>query len=171
MKKANKGLPKDIVKRYGISKKAWEVYRNRYKKVYKGGKAKTRVVKKLAKRRSYKRKARRRRRKDKRISLIGTAGTVGSVFIPRTPQQMSMGSWLYQWMTGQRQFRTEDMEHFLGDTVGQYTGFDWRQGQPQWSIPWATVAIIASGIASKIAGKYGNKYMKNIPLIGKYVKL
>jgi len=170
-----KGLPKSIIKQYGISKKAWEVYRSRKKgKRYKGVAASSRQRKKTMVRpkrrtRRYVRKGT-RRRKDKRVSLIGTAGAVGSVFVPRTPSQMSMGSWLMQWMKGERAFCTEDVEHFLGDTVGQYTGFDWREGQAQWSIPWATVTLIASGIASKVANKYGSKYLKNVPVIGKYVK-
>jgi len=122
----------------------------------------------VAKRKSYRKKKRRTR--DRRISLIGTAGAVGSIFIPRRPEQASMGQWFKEWALQEREFKPDDMNDFLADTVGQYTGFDWRKDQPQWSIPWATVAIVASGFAAKIANKYGGKYLKNLPMVGKYIK-
>ena len=162
-----RGLPSKYAK-MGFAK-GWREYR----KVHKGRTTKRNVlgVKRMAKRkRRYTRKRSYRRRKDKRISLIGTAGAVGSIFVPRRAEQKSMGSWLKEWVTGERQFNPADMEHFLGDTVGQYTGFDWRSGQPTFSIPWATVTIIATGIAAKVANKYGGKYLKNLPIVGKYVK-
>ena len=136
----------------------------------KAGKSKTskKKVKKTAKRKSYRKK--KRRRKDRRISLIGTAGAVGSMFVPRTPDAMSMGQWLKEWLTQEREFKPEDMNDFLADTVGQYTGFDWRENKARWSVPWATVTIIATGFAARIANKYGGKYLKNLPLVGKHIK-
>ena len=138
----------------------------------KAGKSRTskKKVKKVARRIRRYRAKRRKRKKDKRISMIGTAGAVGSVFVPRRPEQASMGQWLKEWMTQERAFDTKDVNDFLADTVGQYTGFDWRKDQPQWSVPWATVAIVASAFAAKIANKYGGKYLKNLPLVGKHIK-
>ena len=168
-----KGLPKNIISKYGITKKAWQVFRSKhpYKKTYKGGTSKVKTVKKtMARKRRYIRKRGYRRKKDKRISLIGTAGAIGSIFVPRDGQ-MSMGQWLMEWANGTRQFgQGEDINHFLADTVGQYTGFDWREGAVKWKIPWATVTIMTTGIASKVANKFGGRYLRNVPLIGKYVK-
>ena len=161
------GLPKSYIKKYGISKQAWREFR----KAKKGRKSSSKKkVKKVARRRRGRYRAKRRRRRDKRISLIGTAGAVGSVFIPRRPEQASMGQWLKEWAMQERPFDTKEVNDFLADTVGQYTGFDWRKDQPQWSIPWATVAIVASAFAARIANKYGGKYLKNVPFVGKYIK-
>jgi len=168
-----KGLPKSIIKKYGITKKAWQVFRSKhpYKKVYKGGTSKAKTVKSMARKRRYVRKRSYRRKKDKRISLIGTAGAIGSIFIPRGHKDAwSMGKWLVDWATGVREVHPDYMNAFLADTVGQYTGFDWREDQPRWAIPWATVAIIASGFAAKIANKFGGQYLSKTPLIGKYIK-
>ena len=43
-----KGLPKSIIKKYGITKKGWQVFRSKhpYKKVYKGGTSEAKTVKK-----------------------------------------------------------------------------------------------------------------------------
>ena len=172
-----RGLPSKYAK-MGFAK-GWKEYRKEHPKgkVYKRRTTTRKVVRvrvrKMAKRirrRVRRYRARPRRKKDRRLSIIGTAGAVGSVFVPRRAEQMSMGAWLKQWTTGERQFQAEDVEHFVADTVGQYTGFDWRAGQPMFSVPWATVTIVASGIAAKIANKFGGKYLKNVPIVGKYVK-
>jgi len=163
-----KGLPKSIIKKYGISKKAWEVYRGSKKKrkVNKSRRTSKSRRKTLVRRRSYRRKPR-RRRTQKRISLIGTAGAIGSVFVPQGRSgAWSMGRWLEKWAKSGK-IPSQDVQPMLYDTMGQYIGYHPTQG---WGIPWATVTIIGAGIASKIANKYGGQYLRNLPWIGKYIR-
>ena len=69
------GLPKSIIKKYGISKKAWSVYRGR--------KTKKRSVVRVAKRRKYKARPRKsyfkRRRKSKGLGGGITGIVIGGV--------------------------------------------------------------------------------------------
>jgi len=55
---ARKGLPKSIIKKYGISKKAWSVYRGRSKSKSSSGKSKTKTTKKKRKYMARKKKRR-----------------------------------------------------------------------------------------------------------------
>ena len=161
-----KGLPKSIIKKYGVTKRAWEVYRGLKRKVNKA----TTTVKSRGKpkMRRVRRKARRRRPKRK-LSIIGTTGAIGSLFVPQgRPGAMSMGQWILEWVTKKRQFRTEDVQAMLYDGVAQYTGYHPKMG---WGIPWATVTLIGSGIAAKVANRFAGRYVSDIPFVGKYIKL
>lgn len=62
---ARKGLPKSIIKKYGISKKAWRVYRGQKS----SKKSSKRKVKKTAKRRKYSRKKKTRRKRSNKIPI------------------------------------------------------------------------------------------------------
>ena len=57
---ARKGLPKSIIKKYGISKKAWAVYRGKKSKGSNPRPKKARKVKKVARRRYSRKRSRRR---------------------------------------------------------------------------------------------------------------
>lgn len=70
-----KGLPRSIVKKYGVTKKAWQVYRGtKNRKVNKSRSTKIKRVKKMA-RRSYRKK--RRKRRTRTIPLAPTIGFFG----------------------------------------------------------------------------------------------
>lgn len=56
---ARKGLPKSIIKKYGISKKAWAVYRGKKSKGSNPRPKKARKVKKMARRRYSRKRSRR----------------------------------------------------------------------------------------------------------------
>jgi len=165
--KMAKGLPKSIIKKYGISKRAWEVYRGLKRKV---NKATTTVKSRGKSKMGRKRRARRRRGRPKRkLSIIGTTGAIGSLFVPQGRSgAMSMGQWWLEWATKKRQFRNEDVQAMLYDGVAQYTGYHPNYG---WGIPWATVTLIGSGIAAKAANRFAGRYVSDIPFIGKYIKL
>jgi hypothetical protein len=112
-----------------------------------------------------------RRHKDKRISIIGTAGVVGSLFTPQISNiaHMSLGEWIVRIVKGQEPDIVHKVDYVLADTLAQYTGYHFKDCS--WGIPMGTVVLLLSGVASKVAGKFGNKYLKNVPLVGKYVKM
>jgi hypothetical protein len=111
------------------------------------------------------------RKRDKRISIIGTAGAVGSLFVGDSAGHKSLGAWAMDFATGKIPMTDigNKAQYILSDTMAQYTGYSYIDGK--WSIPMGTVTLIASSIAASIAGKFGNKYIKNLPFIGKYVKM
>lgn len=75
---ARKGLPKSIIKKYGISKKAWAVYRGQ--RGTSKRKSSVKKVRKMARRRRrYTR--RRRRRRPKTIPIIPVLATLGPAII------------------------------------------------------------------------------------------
>lgn len=72
-----KGLPKDLIKKYGITKKAWTEYRKR--KGYKTQTTKRNIV--TVKRKMRKRnKKKTRRRRDRRLPISGVAGIATTAF-------------------------------------------------------------------------------------------
>jgi hypothetical protein len=110
------------------------------------------------------------RRRDKRFSIIGTAGAIGSIFAP-APNHMSLGQWLVDFATGKTPTSEigNKMPYVISDTIAQYTGYSFMDGT--WNLPTGTIVLIGSSIAASIAGRFGNKHLKNIPFIGKYVKM
>jgi len=167
-----KGLPKSIIAKYGISKKAWDIYRGLKRKVNKPRRHSKSTVKNMAKRKRRFRRARpyHRRRRDHRLSILGTASAVGSIFAygSNNPGHRGLGLDLMEYMTGRREATPDKITWTLADTVEQYVGYNYKANR--WSIPLGTVVLVGGAIASKIAGKYGNRYLSGIPFIGKYVK-
>jgi len=103
-----KGLPSGIVKRYGISKDAWKVFRDRNKKTYKGrGPSKT-SVKKVSRR--YRRK--RRRRRTRTIPVLPIAGFAAST--------NAWGAW--------GNFAAGDFGSGLEKVFAGWTGYSFKQG-------------------------------------------
>jgi hypothetical protein len=112
----------------------------------------------------------RRRHKDRRISVIGTVGAVGSTFAPRVGSTMGIGQWVLNTLLGKSPNLTEQDGFYNGvsDMIAQYVGYDPRFGN--WGIPSGTITLIGSAIAAKIANKFGKGTIERLPWIGKYVK-
>jgi hypothetical protein len=106
-------------------------------------------------------------RKDRRLSIIGTTGLIGSMFAPAAGR-MSAG----EWFTTGKIFNPQgkDLYDFANDLLAQYTGIDTREGWPRFSIPWGLVTVVASQLGAKAVQKFGGKALNNIPIVGKYVK-
>ena len=131
----------------------------------------------MSRRRSYKPSFRRVRhwrprfrthKKDKRFSIIGTSGAVGSLFAGAANHK-SIGSWIVDFAQGRETDIGNKAPYMMSDLIAQYTGYSYMDGT--WNIPTGTLVLVGSSIAAGVAGRFGNKYLKNIPLIGKYVKM
>jgi len=112
------GLPKSIIKKYGISKKAWTVYRGKKTRKSNPRPKKARKVTKKVARRRYSRKKSRRSRKFT-VPLAPVLGIMGGLVSPST--WSGGNSVLGQLMKGE----IEDagkiaLYHYLG--VNSYTG-------------------------------------------------
>jgi len=155
-------LPASLIRKYGVSKKAWAVFRGRHRKS---------GVKTMAKRRSYRpwRRLRRRGKRDRRMSIIGTAGAIGSIFVPRDSGHMSLGQWILRFARGEETDLGAKADYILSDTIAQYIGYNFKDGT--WGIPMATVVLAGSGFAASVAGKFGNKYISRVPYVGNYIKM
>ena len=150
-----KGLPKNIISKYGITKKAWQVFRSKhpYKKTYKGGTSKVKTVKKTMARRRYVRKRRSRRTKKFSIATIG--GLVAGFITPTVYGHsivagITEGKWE---ATGLRFLRN-------------YTGIDAEHGGFNWNIMDARgLLMLLGGFGiSKVCGWFGvNRAFANMP--------
>lgn len=157
-----KGLPKSIIKKYGISKKAWAVYR--------GSKAKRKVYKrrhksnprgrvKVARRRRYYRRPRRRRSQSRKIPIAtvlgAAAGLASTEFGGDTAVNFAMsGNWTA----------------LIHSLVGQYTGWDTFQGKWMPMRAHGLQGLIIGGLISKFVGGWPlnvNRKLAKVP----YVKL
>lgn len=115
------------------------------------------------------RRFRRRGGKDRRFSIIGTIGAVGSLFVPRDSSHRSLGQWIMDFASGREKDVAGKMEYILSDTLAQYVGYSFKDGS--WGVPMATVTLIGSGIAASVAGRFGNKHIKKLPVVGRYIKM
>lgn len=129
----------------------------------------TRYVSRPRRRSSFRARFRRRGGKDRRFSIIGTIGAIGSFFVPRDSSHRSGGQWALDFAQGKEQINADKITYALSDTVAQYTGYNFKDGS--WGVPMATVVLVASGLAASVAGRFGNKHLKKIPMIGRYVKM
>lgn len=150
-----KGLPKAIIKKYGITKKAWQVYRGRSRtsRTRRSSPTSRRTgVRRLARRR-YTRKRRRRKRT---ITVLPIVGGVAGVFIP--PVTAGGGiSPFDNLKTGQFNWAFEGI-------VENYTGFNIFTGD--WNIANAKglVAAVVGVAAHKVLNMLGlNRAFANLP--------
>ncbi|MFH1327927.1 MAG: hypothetical protein ABIH76_03640 [Candidatus Bathyarchaeota archaeon] len=135
---ARKGLPKSIIKKYGISKKAWAVFRGQKSKSSTPRTSKTsRKVKKVARRR-YSRK-RSRRRGGMTIPLAPIAGLAAGLAIPI--QRIIDG----------------DVPLAMRDICRNYTGWDTMNNR------WDYEAL-KNGLLPLIAGAMVHKFVGGAPL-------
>jgi len=165
-----KGLPKSIIKKYGISKKAWEVFRGR-KSRSRPSKVKTsrKVKKTLAKKRSYKRKAKKHRKKARRTIPLEVVLTGGAIpFTParsgwRTPyENIQAGDYRYAMGNLVTGFTPFDPLHNQLDIIGYLNPFDFERGRYM-------KMLLYAGLASKVRKKIVRIPFDKIPIIGKYI--
>jgi len=161
-------LPKSIIKKYGITKKAWRVFRSRKRSTTRASpKSKP---KKRRRNLARKRKRRRTRTRDKRIPILVTgAGAVKSLVEPI----FGNDSW-----SGAKAFaEAGDIEgavkEFLGCNLHNFTGYRITDGQFDFQKPLQTYTLlITAWVGSKLATKFGvNRALKRVPFVGKYIKL
>jgi len=139
---ARKGLPKSIIKKYGISKKAWAVYRGSRKGSHKYTIMK---VRKLARRRNYSRK--RRRRGSRTIPILPIAGVAAGTIEP-----------IRRAMSG-------DFEGAIKELVQTTTGVSTEDGtfHPEW-LGKFWYPVIAGIVGHKVAGWTGlNRVFSRLP--------
>jgi hypothetical protein len=131
-----KGLPKSIIKKYGITKKAWSVYRGKKK-----AQSPSRVTKKPKKRRkSY--VTRRKRRRGSRKMTIPIAPIAGLIAGLAEPAVIAM---------------TGDFATAADKLVGKYTGYS--MAQKTWRLEWAM-----EGLTPLILGALVHKFVGGPPL-------
>ena len=181
------GLPKAIIKKYGVSKEAWRIYRGQKRKPNKVQRASTtgttmprkRRVSRVRRRvRRYGRSIRRRWRKvDKRIPISGGAGLAVSILA--SPGD-GFGSAFEKVQAGSFD---QAFQSFLSSWTGVNLGGIGGQGETEFDLmksinpldlsrapAWKTTfwtALLFKGI--KMLGV--KDPMKNIPFIGKYAKM
>jgi len=151
---ARKGLPKSIIKKYGISKKAWAVFRGqKSSKSSNPRPKKARKVKNVVRRR-YSRK---RKRRARTIPLLPVIGAVGSFFVGAS-DRTSPAEGLKRVLQGD----TGMAPHMMADIMCTYVGYDPRDGS--WRIPSGTVVIGGTLLAHKIMNMLGaNRVFANLP--------
>ena len=135
-----KGLPRSIIKQYGISKKAWEVYRKgkTYKRPRTSLKAK---VKNLAKRRWFKKK---RHHKSKQIPIALVGGVAGTLLGGKSALQHTTIGHL----------KAGEWDYALYRMVTNITGYD--IGKCQWDWHWINwEPFVAGFLVHKIASMTG----------------
>jgi len=139
---ARKGLPKSIIKKYGISKKAWAVFRGqKSSKSSNPRPKKARKVKKVARRRSYSRKRRRSSRKmtipmglvSGGLAMVGSANPSGKSII-QDAMEGNINMLLYDL---RERFACIDMH-------GQF--------RPEWLIPHYGPLIVGALISKFVGG-------------------
>lgn len=168
---ARKGLPKSIIKKYGITKKAWRIYRGR-----KSSKSKTRKrkVKKTVRRRRRSNPNKNRTRTRKRIPLSVITGMVTSIYAPPNPgwgsvmQKVQAGqfdqaaqSFVASW-TGLRLGGIGGQAETQIDVMGVINPFDMRNAPAMKTMLWTK---LATKITRKIAG---NPFTR-IPFVKDYL--
>jgi len=170
------GLPRDIIKKYGVSKRAWEVFRagkSSRRKTKMPRRARFRYVsprrsRSLA-RRFYPRLRRRRIKGPMPILPIlgGVVGPLASAFADADVMGKLNAN---QPVEALKAIANEVSLRYCGyqPFVGYQTSPGWRFDK---LIP--TYTGLAAGIVGHyIASKFGvNRYMKRIPLVGKWVAL
>ena len=175
-----KGLPKSIIKKYGITKKGWQVFKGEhpYKKVYKGRTSNPKTVKKtMGKKRRYTKK-RNTRKRDKRFPISAGIGLATSVFAPAAP------GWSTPYSNVQEGKFDLAIQGFvrawtgvalggIGGLVGESTSFnivnalnpiDFNDA-PAWK------AMFWTALLAKIIKKFTKQDpLSKIPMVGQYVK-
>ena len=173
-----KGLPKSIIKKYGISKKGWQVFKGKhpYKKVYKGQTSNPKSGKKtMGKKRRYTKK-RNTRKRDKRFPISAGVGLATSVFAPAAPG----------WSTPYQNITDGHFDMAVQGLIRAWTGvaIGGIGGQPETSFnAWdalnpfdmndapAWKAMFWTGLFAKIIKKFTKQDpISKIPFVGRYVK-
>lgn len=141
---ARVGLPASIIKKYGVTKKAWRIYRRRHPKTNKRRRISNPKVKRVARRRRYTRKRRRRKRTIAVLPILGAVGT----FAPVIPH-IQIGDW----------------EGAIRQAVESGTGYSIADGQwyPDRAIK-GLMPLIVGVAAHKVCNMLGlNRVFANLP--------
>lgn len=148
-----KGLPRSIVKKYGVSKRAWAVYRaSKNRKVNKTRSTKSKPVRKLARRRSYTRK--RRKRRTRTIPLAPLLGVAAGA-VQRTRHNPS---WIGAYI------RTGNWEAAFNQLTTNFTGYTPQKGTWDWKDAHALQGLIIGLLAHKAVGWLGgHRIFANLP--------
>lgn len=165
------GLPKSIIKKYGISKKAWSVYRgghSKHKKV--GSMAKRRV----SRRSRFSRRVKRRFHKAKIPLEVMIAG--GATIV--TPATEGWGSPMQHMTDGAMDLVAQDYakglanitlpingQAFHFDIVGLLNPLDVNSARYTKMLFWSAVA---SKVRKKLVPQLG-QMMKKVPYLGRFV--
>ncbi len=156
-----RGLPKSIIKKYGVTKKAWAVYRGlkSKRKVYKRKrKSNPRGRIKVARRRRYYPR-RRRSRRSKKIPLAPTMGLIGTIFSARHPWAAAGDTMMSKALRG-------DLQGAAADLPFAFSGVD-PDGKFHMDRVIATWLPTIAGVAiHMIAAKTGlNRALARVPWI------
>lgn len=127
-----KGLPKSIIKKYGISKKAWSVYKGTKRKSYKPKQTSITRSKPMARRRYT-------RKRYSRKSFFSTQSLfkfirIGALVAPGVQAAMS----------------TTDNKLRVSRVIQRYTGYDIANNKFDWTyLGWGWMPYLASILATK----------------------
>ena len=150
---ARKGLPASIIKKYGVTKKAWRVYRGKKR----APRTKRKTTKKRKRTRRSNPKKGGNRTAKRKIPLVATLGAIGSLAV--TTPWSGGNSVLSRLMQG-------NIEDAMKIAVRHYTGIDPYTGA--WNIMEARglMAVAGSAAISMIVSKLGlNRYLRDVPFI------
>lgn len=162
------GLPKSIIKKYGITKKAWQMYRGSKKKT----KRKTTKTKTSRRKSKTAKKKTKRRRKPTMPFEVLMAG-VGHLFMPASDYGTEAPFTAIQQGRFDR-LGIAELAGWTGFDVGAPQNFDlfrsinpFDMGRaPYWKL------LMWSGLISKVRRKIvpqSSTFFKKIPLLGKYI--
>lgn len=143
-----KGLPKSIVKKYGVTKEAWKIYKAQQKgKVYKKPKAKTTKRKKTMSRKK------RRRKRTKTIPLAPVIGFVAPLLAAKYG-----GTGIID------HIKAGDWANAGKDACVLTTGYDPVAGNFDISRASATQGLLIGLLVHKVVGWLGgNRIFSNLP--------
>jgi hypothetical protein len=166
------GLPKSIIKKYGVTKRAWKVFRGSRSK-RKGGKLAMAGRRRRARfpraRAAYRRG--KWRSQSKAIPILPVAAAFGTILAPAV-----FGGGGYTGALGK--FQSEGIQgavrEFTDILAIQTTGYKPSDGS-NWGLdkPTATWATIVGALVGHfLANKFGiNRSIHKIPIFGKYISL
>ena len=154
------GLPSSIIKKYGVTKRAWQVFRGR-----KTRRPKPRSVKVMARRRYSRRPTRRARvrswirrrgRGKRKISIAVVGGLAGTALTPNVGHGAGTIGYL---QAGQ-------LDYALGNIVENLTGYDMQSGQWRMESLVRGITPLAAGVAVHMTvGRFANKYLSKVPYV------
>lgn len=148
-----KGLPKKYIKQYGISKKAWNVYRADQKKRkvnISPRKSKGRGKRKVTRRYTRKRK----RRRTRTIPILPIAGLGAGLIAPTSANPSGLINYL----------QTKNWKAAINVTATNLTGYIPQKGQWNLMEAHALHGLILGLVAHKIVSALGgNRVFSNLP--------
>lgn len=152
------GLPASIIKKYGVTKKAWRIYRQKHPKTNKRRRSSNPKVKRVARRRRYTRRQyvrRSRRRAKKTIPILP--------IISLAPPAANFITWVKEpLMAGNFEGAAYNAAYTL---LKDFVGYDLNEQRFTGGNLIQTYGAIAAGyIGHRLANMFGvNRIFKNLP--------